>query len=687
MKFLTCECVVQDWLTQHKLDRNALLKLKENCEGYRAWTAWQAAQAQNGAATSNAGAASEAQQRALQCKQEEQDTDMKGVEDQLGTNRLMGAASDLSDAAGVDVMDLDEQLKSSVSGCCTDAKRAPDRDNGLSQRHNDNMSEDILGGLPDDVSAATDTTDAVLVPCPLHEANALEGELEDAEVDKVDTDLHDSVGRAGQITNGSEADQVQGVGDTRMASSGRDNANNAGRESAVNSGHIDADSGPRTNPDATAAEAGATATADTCISDVKAEPSPAGETPASTAEPDVKPIATTSVRSGDGDTANAAQPDAKPDADALTVKPDAEGSGAGTGAPEEGAATQEPPDGLTPLPSGSWKARVGSLVPLASEFCRLSYEYKAQHAITCLRDALSKPVGSKDPIGLLGKPVRVFWPDDGVWYTAEVISWHPETKMHTLLYHDDDDEEQLDLVAEDKAGRLQWLHGASSTEWSTIPVPRIRGNNAFGAPLHATHRLSADTAAASGSAGPTYDSGANGISAVPSTTQGGVEHPTKTETGEPIPQGHLSMGWRVEVFWEESQTWFKGVVESYDKNVERHRVVFDDGEQQWVDFSLYPVKWWKPDAREEAAVARQEHTAKARALADEALAKAQAEAAERAQNAPDQVRIVCNNHYAQLLVRQTTVITDSGQRLSPTEFERMSGKGAAKKWKVCFSRA
>lgn len=344
-----------------------------------------------------------------------------------------------------------------------------------------------------------------------------------------------------------------------------------------------------------------------------------------------------------------------------------------------------PEDDVVALPSGAWKARVHTLVPLASEFCRLSYEFKAQDAIAALRSALGKPADSREPLSLLGKPLRVFWPDDNMWYTAEVVSWHPESKKHTLLYHDDDDdEEQLDLDEEDKAGRLQWLHGASSTEWASIPAPRVRGNHATA--VLATQRASTEgaVAGASTSAGPAPDSSTNGMAAAPpaASTKGGLEHPTRTEAGGPIPQGAMSIGWRVEVFWEESETWFKGVVDSYDTSVERHRVVFDDGEHQWVDFSLYPVKWLKADAREEAAVARHEHTSKARALADEALAKAQAEAAERAQNAPDQVRIVCNNHYAELLVRQTTVITHSGQHLSPTEFERMSGKGAAKKWKV-----
>lgn len=615
-------CCVQDWLTQHKLDRNALLKLKENCESYRAWCAWEATQ--NGAAPSNGGA-SGAQNSTVQCKQEEQGTDANGAtEEPEDAAALLAETSEVSDGAGLDAMDIDDPAQPSASAC-TDAADADeavnDRENGASEGPDD-ASEDILGGLPDDVSAATDTTDAVLVPCPLHEANALDSELEEIAVEAA---VQDSEGGAA----------ASGMGDGEGASNG------GGAVQIKQEGAAAVDMG---------------------TSDEREE-----------VKPDVK-----SEQDGKDSSAAAA---------AAQEAPATEGSEAvGASTSGEGATTNAAPeDDVVALPSGAWKARCNTLVPLASEFCRLSYEFKAQDAIASLRDALGKPAISKGPLGMLGRPVRVFWPDDGVWYTAEIVSWHPESKKHTLLYHDDDEEEQLDLEEEDKAGRLQWLLGASSTEWSTIAAPRVRGNNASASStVLATQRVSTEGAGAgaSTSAGPAADRSTNGMARAPAM-KGGVEQPTSTETGEPIPQAAISISWRVSVFWEESDTWFKGVIDSYDASVERHRVVFDDGEHQWVDFSLYPVKWLKPDAREEAAVARHEHTSKARALADEALAKAQAEAAERAQNAPDQVRIVCNGHYAQLLVRQTSVITDSGQRLSPTEFERLSGKGAAKKWKVC----
>ena len=64
------------------------------------------------------------------------------------------------------------------------------------------------------------------------------------------------------------------------------------------------------------------------------------------------------------------------------------------------------------------------------------------------------------------------------------------------------------------------------------------------------------------------------------------------------------------------------------------------------------------------------------------LQAAQAEAAEKAARAPESVPIVCNNLTGELRVRETMVVTTRHGLVSPTEFERLAGKGSAKKWKV-----
>lgn len=69
----------------------------------------------------------------------------------------------------------------------------------------------------------------------------------------------------------------------------------------------------------------------------------------------------------------------------------------------------------------------------------------------------------------VGHTIRIFWPDDAEWYLADVTAWHPERATHTLLYHCDAEEEELDLRLEDLSGRLQWLQGLEPAAWAPAP--------------------------------------------------------------------------------------------------------------------------------------------------------------------------------------------------------------------------
>lgn len=55
---------------------------------------------------------------------------------------------------------------------------------------------------------------------------------------------------------------------------------------------------------------------------------------------------------------------------------------------------------------------------------------------------------------------------------------------------------------------------------------------------------------------------------------------------------------------------------------------------------------------------------------------------QRAAQAPDRVRVVCNSSMGTFLTQRGQVQMTSGQIVSPTEFERMAGKAASKKWKA-----
>lgn len=384
---------------------------------------------------------------------------------------------------------------------------------------------------------------------------------------------------------------------------------------------------------------------------------------------------------------------------------------AAPGGANKGDAEEEVEEGPEIMPErwGLWKARSRAVVPLGSEPGRFSYEFRMVHVLLEFRNALALPRRKADPASWVGRCVRVYWPDDGLWYSADVVAWRPRTGTHVLLYHADDEEEELDLVAEERQRRLQWLHGADSSSWPSPPHPPLPLGRPPTARLsNGDAHLQRPDASASVAYGARGDNGQGAERDALGDAGGGqpgklsqVKQESGAEawgsdgtcTGAPggvaagvsagaAPAGEAAVGWRVEVFWEDGDTWCKGLVEAYEEHLNRHKVHFDDGDMQWVDCSMCPVRWLKADARQEAAEERRKAAAAAAEAAADALSKAQAEAAERARSAPDAVDIVCNGRSAQLLVRETAVIMENGNRVSPTEFERLSGKGAAKKWKV-----
>lgn len=55
---------------------------------------------------------------------------------------------------------------------------------------------------------------------------------------------------------------------------------------------------------------------------------------------------------------------------------------------------------------------------------------------------------------------------------------------------------------------------------------------------------------------------------------------------------------------------------------------------------------------------------------------------QKAADAPATVKVVCNSMCAIFHTQRSAIETLGGQLVSPTEFERISGKGPAKKWKA-----
>jgi hypothetical protein len=65
----------------------------------------------------------------------------------------------------------------------------------------------------------------------------------------------------------------------------------------------------------------------------------------------------------------------------------------------------------------------------------------------------------------VGRCCRMYWLDDDEWYEADVTGFDPDTKQHILWYHLDEVREEINLVEEQKQGRVQWLPLVDKSRW------------------------------------------------------------------------------------------------------------------------------------------------------------------------------------------------------------------------------
>jgi hypothetical protein len=360
-----------------------------------------------------------------------------------------------------------------------------------------------------------------------------------------------------------------------------------------------------------------------------------------------------------------------------------------------------------------WRALESVLTLLGAEPTTFSYEVPWKHYVQALRGP-ETVYRDADPTSWVHCCLRIFWPDDDTWYSGEVLEFRREDGKHRILYHDDDEEEWLDLGDEEAKGRVQWLTAASLDFWPPPPIPVVRALP-VPAPNHAAPAPAAPTPAAPAPAAPAPAAhGSNLTAAIAAATAmltpvkgitaatelpeaaPGVPHivdgvewvpPKVAESGEPIPRAGVAVGWRVSVYWDSDSMWDFGIVENYDSSSGKHRILFDDNQQEWVDLTLHAMRWHMPNGRDAAASARAEFEKLAQVRTQAALEAAQREAATKAAHAPASVSVVCNNLFGELLVKESVVRTERHGVVSPTEFERLAGKGSAKKWKVCPSVA
>lgn len=179
-----------------------------------------------------------------------------------------------------------------------------------------------------------------------------------------------------------------------------------------------------------------------------------------------------------------------------------------------------------------------------------------------------------------------------------------------------------------------------------------------------------------------------------------------------IPTGQAAVGWRVGLFRPEVGVYYYGMVSSYDPGVQLHMVNFDDGAVEAVPLQKQRVDWVSEQGAGISAAAQALHSAylqsrgevpppppaaAAGAAAVPAAAGAggqllsagagggggqQQLSAGPPPDAPKQVDVICGPNQAVFDCVRMAVLTTEGLLISPTEFERLSGKGCSKKWKA-----
>jgi hypothetical protein len=384
-------------------------------------------------------------------------------------------------------------------------------------------------------------------------------------------------------------------------------------------------------------------------------------------------------------------------------------SGAQTdGAVEAASRECRPPPPVIASSSTLWRVRVSALHPLGAPLPALGADQStaefaarahARAAATWARDA-------GKPETWVGQCLRVYWPEDAEWYSADVVAWLPAARKHRIVHHDDGERETLDLAAEDAAGHVQWLGGAPTESWPP-PPPRlgVAGAAARAAAPSEGGEVPVSAPAAQARAAsvgrPDSPAGVKAepatVAALPRAASGGVAPgeaaaaaaaaapagaAAASSNGQAGPDANDTMGWRVEVFWPEDGTWYAGIVDAVDLASGRTRVHFDDNEREWHDLTRLQVRWLMPRAQAVTAAAREDV---ARRLTEQTAAAWQAfveDAKAKAAAAPERVPVHCNGVHAHFIVRLHSVETEGHGTVSATEFERLAGKGSAKKWKV-----
>ncbi|DBA81836.1 TPA: hypothetical protein ACH3X1_007555 [Trebouxia sp. C0004] len=303
----------------------------------------------------------------------------------------------------------------------------------------------------------------------------------------------------------------------------------------------------------------------------------------------------------------------------------------------------------------------------------LNGDLKRQKSIFLPRPDFGIEMPREQPEAWVGQKCKVFWPDDAEWYDAVVRAYDRSNGKHNVWYSYDQQGEWIDLGAEMDAQRVCWvslLPGSKPKHIQPKPEPP---------------ELKADPCEASQSA-PCTDIV---LAQAPQVTADEQQQQT-------VVLGKAAVGQQVAIWWPDDHAWYHGRVQGFQTAKGEHLVHYEDNEVEWLNLGKEIVLWKDLPGRPITPIGRDipaDAVATAGAVvpplvAETALAAAAPAPAEPAAPAvargpvPDTVPIVCNSSRAVFDVKRTCILLGEGRECTPTEFERLAGKGASKKWKA-----
>lgn len=172
-----------------------------------------------------------------------------------------------------------------------------------------------------------------------------------------------------------------------------------------------------------------------------------------------------------------------------------------------------------------------------------------------------------------------------------------------------------------------------------------------------------------------------------------------SEAARGLPRGHVGLkdpkkdlvGRWARMWWPEDQEWYVASVREYSSLRGQHRVWYEiDRESEWVDLTEEErkgyVQYLPGEDRDSWPPALSAPETK-RFDKDQSVVNLSRDngpfGTVFSSRVPKTIDVVCNELRGILYLQRSVVrLKNTGEEVSPTEFERLAGRGAAKKWKI-----